>query len=181
MKKLYLTFVFSLALTSFIFAGEPVPGAEVFVEQEPNEEPMAFQQTGSSGTITFDHLDKGVYSIYIHLPKLEGKLIKGREKVKAETTSVYDANKKAYYIREPQGFFTVKFDGIKKIAGSNISPAYEKVKRNDDSRLLIARFTVTDNSGEITLKVEAITPKEFESKAKRVKHDTAKNTINNIR
>ncbi len=181
MKKIFMTIISGFIFTSFLFAGEPVPGAEVFAEQEPDEEPIAFQRTGSSGTITFDHLDKGVYKIYVILPLLKGKLTKGKEKVKPEAKSIYNPVKKSYYIREPQGFYTVKFDGFKRIAGANISPAYETVRSFGKEKLLIARFTVSENLGEITIKIEGITPKEFQSKVTKTKHDTAKSIINNVR
>jgi hypothetical protein len=180
MKKIFLTVALT-AFYAFLFAGEPVPGAEVFVEQEPNNEPIAFQVTGSSGTITFDHLDIGTYSIRIILPKPDDKLTKGKDKVKADLKSVYNAEKKIYYIREPQGFFAVKFDGLKKIAGANVAPAYEKAKSTAAGKLLIANFTVTDSPGEITVKVEGLTPKEFASKTKKLMHDTAKAVIQNVR
>jgi len=47
-------------------AGEPVPGAEVFVEQEPNEEPIASTTTDEKGTfkIVFDKiLNAGTYTV----------------------------------------------------------------------------------------------------------------------
>ena len=47
-------------------AGEPVPGAEVFVEQEPNEEPIASTTTNEKGTfkIVFDKiLNAGTYTV----------------------------------------------------------------------------------------------------------------------
>ncbi|NPA37561.1 MAG: carboxypeptidase regulatory-like domain-containing protein [Chlorobi bacterium] len=181
MKKLFSTIIFGFVFTSFLFAGEPVPGAEIIIEQEPAGDPVAYQITGSSGTATFAHLDKGVYRICVILPKLEGKLIKGSDKVKTDTKSVYNSEKRTYYIREPQGFFAVKFDGIKRIAGANIAPVYEKVKSAGEQKLFIGRFTVSEDSGEITIKVEGITPKEFQSKASKVMHDAAKTTINNVR
>ena len=103
MKKIFLTVALT-AFYAFLFAGEPVPGAEVFVEQEPNNEPIAFQVTGSSGTITFDHLDIGTYSIRIVLPKPDEKLTKGKDKVKVDLKSVYNAEKKTYYIRNHRDF-----------------------------------------------------------------------------
>jgi len=181
MKNLFLTVILSFIFTSFLFAGEPVPGAEIIIEQEPAGDPVAYQITGSSGTATFAHLDKSVYRICVILPKLEGKLVKGSDKVKTDLRSVYNTDKKTYYIREPQGFFTVKFDGFKRVAGANVSPAYETVRSYGKEKLLIARFTVSDDLGEITVKIEGITPKEFQSKVTKTKHDTAKSVINNVR
>ena len=181
MKKFYLIpvafFIFSVNLK----AGEPVPGAEVIVEQEPHDDPIAYQLTGSTGTVTLDNLDKGKYRIFLVVPQLSGKYVKGKDKVKSDLKSIFSPEKRTYFLREPQGFFAVKFDGLKRIAGSNIHPSYKKIRNSDKEKLLIAEFVVTQTPGEVTIKVEAITPKEFENKAKKTKHDTAKATINNIR
>jgi hypothetical protein len=50
-------------------AGEPVPGAEVFVEQEPNDEPIANTETDTAGTWTIEDIPTGTgYHIYIDIP-----------------------------------------------------------------------------------------------------------------
>ena len=122
MKKIYVTFVFSVLFFFTLKAGEPVPGAEVTVEQEPNEDPIAYQLTGSSGTVTIDHLDKGTYKILLRLPAQKPKMLKGVDKINPNLKSVYNHDKRTYYIKEPRGFFAVKFDGLKKISGTNIAP-----------------------------------------------------------
>ena len=181
MKKLYLTFVFFVLSFFALKAGEPVPGAEVTVEQEPNEDPIAYQFTGSSGTVTIDHLDKGTYRILLKLPDQAPKMLKGVDKINPKLKSVYNPDKRTYYIKEPKGFFAVKFDGLKKIAGTNIAPIYSKERNKYKERIVIGKFTITENNGEITIKINAITPKEFENNAMKTKHDTAKAVINNIR
>jgi len=181
MKKSFLTSILFFVFTFWSLAGEPVPGAEIIIDQSPYDDPVAYQVTGSSGTITFDHLDAGTYKIRIILPKLDEKFTKGQNKVKADMKSVFNAEKKTYYIREPQGFFAVKFEGLKKVAGSNIAPTYEKTKSAKGEKLLIASFTIVENMGEITIKIEGLTSKEFASKAKKTMHDTAKAVIRNMK
>ncbi len=181
MKSITFLFVFIVFTVSVTFAGEPVPGAEVFVEQEPDEEPIAFQKTGNSGTVTFGHLDKGMYRILITLPQQKGKLARGADKFDENTKSSYNTKKQSYLLHEKEGFFSVDFVNLKKIKDSKINPVYKVEKNRNGKQIVIATFKVDGKIGEITLKIEALTSKEFSSKAKKVKNDTAKAVIRNIR
>jgi len=64
-------------------AGEPVPGAEILVEQEPNDVPISLGQSNNDGEFTFTFPkgmkipDKGVFKITVTPPsKLKGSLKK---------------------------------------------------------------------------------------------------------
>jgi len=48
--------------------GEPVPGAEVYVELEPDDEPIANTQTDENGYYEVSGLPEGEYSINIQIP-----------------------------------------------------------------------------------------------------------------
>lgn len=169
---------------SFAFAGEPVPGAEIIIEQEqqnPDGETVAFQRTGNSGIITFDHLDRGKYKILIVLPNQKMTKTKEKNKFKKDLRSTYDANKRTYFLNEREGLFAIKFNNLKKISNSNITPIYKMNRKKDNSGIVIATFQIKGEVGEITLSVESLSQKEFSSKIKKIHNDTAKNTINNIR
>jgi hypothetical protein len=49
--------------------GNPVSGARIYLETEPGKKAHSFQQTGEAGGATFSHLDKGVYKIFLGIPK----------------------------------------------------------------------------------------------------------------
>ena len=55
--KLFLCAILFLSICSFatskVLAGEPVPGAEVYVELEPDDEPIANVQTNNDGEFLF--------------------------------------------------------------------------------------------------------------------------------
>lgn len=51
--------------------GDPVPGAEVYIEQEPNDEPVANTTTDVDGRFSFGGLGDSLYSIYVDIPGLE--------------------------------------------------------------------------------------------------------------
>ncbi|MCK4765004.1 MAG: carboxypeptidase regulatory-like domain-containing protein [Candidatus Aminicenantes bacterium] len=80
MKKLTLIFSGVLLLVSVVLfvnrvnlhaaTGEPVPGAEVYIEQEPNDDPIANTGSDSNGNFEFNGLyglEEGKYSVYIRL------------------------------------------------------------------------------------------------------------------
>ncbi len=180
MKRIIYLFLLIVFSGSVVFAGEPVPGAEVFVEQEPDEEPIAFQQTGNSGTVTFGHLDKGIYRILITLPQQKGKLARGADKFDESIKSGFNTKKQSYLFHEKEGFFTVDFVNLKKIKESKINPVYKVEKNRNGKRIVIATFKVDGKIGEVTLKIEALTSKEFSSKVKKAKHDTALALIRKI-
>ncbi len=48
--------------------GEPVEGAEIFVEEEPNDEPIASSCSDANGIYGFDLIPEGIYNIYVDIP-----------------------------------------------------------------------------------------------------------------
>ncbi|MBI4649362.1 MAG: carboxypeptidase regulatory-like domain-containing protein [Bacteroidia bacterium] len=48
--------------------GDPVPGAEIYIEQEPSEEPIANIETDTSGYYEFGNIPDGDYSIWVEIP-----------------------------------------------------------------------------------------------------------------
>lgn len=72
--NIYGTVLFSNATKSGIHikttdaTGEPVPGAEIILEQEPDENPVGFTISDENGSYSFDSIPQGQYSIEIDLP-----------------------------------------------------------------------------------------------------------------
>lgn len=87
----YVVFLFSASLFSFStsLAGEPVPGAEILIEQEPNDVPIAQAISNNHGEFVFSFPEgikipkSGTFKITITPPqKLKGsnaKKLKGME------------------------------------------------------------------------------------------------------
>lgn len=50
--------------------GEPVTGAEIYIEQDPSDEPIANTLTGNDGIWTVDSLEEGTYKIRVDIPGL---------------------------------------------------------------------------------------------------------------
>lgn len=180
MRTLISLIVIFILATFFSIAGEPVPGAEVYIEQETGKEPIAFQQTGDSGTASFAYLDKGVYRVYLVLPRQRGKLAGGDEKVECDLMAGYHADKKTYFLQQPEGYFTVQFSGFKKLAASGFAPGFGDRSRGSN-RILVGTFEVDGNNGSITLAIEAETAKTFAKNVMKVKHDAAMSAIRNMK
>ncbi|OFX18300.1 MAG: hypothetical protein A2033_17785 [Bacteroidetes bacterium GWA2_31_9] len=50
--------------------GEPIPGAEITLEQEPDDEPIMVTTSGNDGTYDFLDIPAGLYSLNIEIPGL---------------------------------------------------------------------------------------------------------------
>ncbi|OFX58035.1 MAG: hypothetical protein A2046_14410 [Bacteroidetes bacterium GWA2_30_7] len=48
--------------------GEPIPGAEITLEQEPDDEPIANTESNGNGDYTFNNLANAEYSIIVDIP-----------------------------------------------------------------------------------------------------------------
>jgi hypothetical protein len=192
MKTLLLSGIIGIiAFIGFLFTpGTPVPGAEVIIEQEGNRTPVAFHQTGNNGKVTFAHLPGGLYRIKITLPQQSGKLMRGRDNINCKLQVGYHNGKKQYFLREPEGFFTIKYSKIRRLANRNITPVYhletgdrnKQFERGNRSRQLeIGKVEVTGNNGSFTMELRAQRPKRFEKMVEKVIDDVEMITIRNTR
>lgn len=68
--------------------GEPVEGAEIFIEQQPNDEPLKKGKTDHTGTYHFKNLKSGTYKIVCKLPKTFDSTAKKAELAKAQKLHV---------------------------------------------------------------------------------------------
>jgi hypothetical protein len=177
------TFLFGLLNLIFfvINAGQPVPGAEVYIEQT-NEAPIAYQQTGNNGKVTFSHLSSGRYHISVTLPEQSGKLTRGRKKTDCKLKAGYHQENKEYFLQESEGFFIVQFSKLKRLDDHGISPVYNPRSEDGKKRILIGRFAVdSKRGGSITLSLEAEKPKQFLKKVEKVRHDASMAAIRNMK
>ncbi len=53
---------------STLAAGEPVPGAEIIIEQEPTDDPVAYSTTDDNGEFSIPDLPAGDYTIFTNVP-----------------------------------------------------------------------------------------------------------------
>jgi hypothetical protein len=158
--------------------GKPVQNAIIYIEPEESDIPVAFQKTGKAGGATFAHLDKGMYRIIMALPPQKGKLANESEDLPDDLHVGYHKDKNIYFVREPGGFFTIRFSNLKNLYDDNITPLYETDK-NDPARLVVGKFEVDGKYGSVTMKVSALTEKSFEKLIERYAEDVKMVIIRN--
>lgn len=183
MKTILLSGILSIiTIIGFLFKpGDPVPGAEVYIRQEGKNQPAAFMQTGDNGKATFSHLTSGVYRIEVTLPQQSGKLMRGRDKIDCELQVGYHSDKKQYFLREPEGFFTFNYSKLKRLEDKNITPVYNIFYDGDVKVVEIGKFEASGNNASFTLEMRAQRPKKFEKMVEKVKSDIEMVTIRNTR
>jgi len=77
---------------SILALGDPVPGAEIYIEQEPNDEPAGQQMTDGDGNYEFDNLGDATYSMVIDIPGLTMVSTYENIQVGASSTTYPDLN-----------------------------------------------------------------------------------------
>ncbi len=180
MKQIFLLGLLNVAFL-MVHAGQPVPGAEVYIEQT-GKKPIAYQQTGNNGKVTFSHLSPGHYNISVTLPEQSGKFLRGRERAGCKLKAGYHGEDKAYFLQEPEGLFIVQFSKLKKLGDKEIIPAYDVRSEDGEKRILIGRFTVDSRrGGSLTVALEAEKPKRFLQKVQKVRHDPSMAAIRNMK
>ncbi len=180
MKRIFLLGFLILA-GLMVKAGQPVPGAEVYIEQT-GKEPIAYQQTGNNGKVAFSHLSPGHYTISVTVPEQSGKFLRGRKRAGCKLKAGYHRENKAYFLQAPEGFFIIQFSKLKKLDEKEISPVYNVRSKDGEKRILIGRFTVESRrGGSITVALEAEKPKRFIKKVEKVRHDPAMTAIRNMK
>jgi len=179
MRNLVLFGILNM-LVIIVHAGQPVPGAEVYIEQDNNEAPIAYQQTGDNGKVTFSHLSDGKYSIVIKLPEQSGKFIRKREKIDCKLKAGYNNEDNEYYLSEPEGFFVINFSKLRKLDG-DIKPVYDIRHQKGEKRIEISRFEVDGRRGSLTISIETEKPKKFQKLVEKVRHDAAMSVIRNMK
>lgn len=71
-------------------AGEPVPGAEIIIEQEPNEDPVAMGVADEQGNYNIPRLETGSYKVVLEYPGIPR--ISSYENVEISSTNSYIGN-----------------------------------------------------------------------------------------
>jgi hypothetical protein len=181
MKALLISGILGvLSFIGFLFTpGEPVPGAEVYIEQEGNKEPVAYMQTGDNGKTTFSHLQSGVYRIKMSFPRQSGKYMRGRDNLNCRLEVGYHSGKKQYFLREPEGFFTIRYSKIRRFANKNITPVYHRGYSDQNNLIEVGKFEVNGNNGSFTLELRAQKPRKFAKMVEKLKDDVEMVTIRN--
>lgn len=151
--------------------GSPVSGVQVYLETEPGKKLIAFQHTGEAGSVTFGHLDKGVYKIYLEIPRQKEALEKKEESAAANYMVGYHSKKMLIFFQNPMGNFLLKFSNAEKMADSKITPMHETESAEQSARITIGKLEVTGKFGKISMKLSALSEKKFQKQIKKYEQD----------
>jgi hypothetical protein len=151
--------------------GNPVSGARIYLETEPGNKLIAFQQTGEAGGVTFSHLDKNVYKIFLEIPKQKESLQDKSESAAANFMVGYHSKKMLLFFQNSMGNFMLKFSDVEKLAESNITPMHETEGAEKNARIVICKLEVTGSYGKLALKLSALSEKKFQKQIKKYEQD----------
>jgi hypothetical protein len=173
-----MQFLFFLLSVLFIFGiGKPVDEAVVFIETRNNEKPVAHQITGETGKASFKFLDEGNYHMLIDFPQQEGKWMEEKSRHYTITKSTYNPKNKTYFYKGNEGYFSVKFSGLRKIDSEDFNPVFREIKQQDNTLIHLLDFYIRKNGGQVQVKIRALTAKQFKRKTERVEQDISEISI----
>ncbi len=117
--------LFSLTILSPLYAGkplkgEPIPGAEIYVELEDDSPITA--TTSEKGTFTFEGLKPGNYQVIVRLPEKSIESYTNKEAIKNPniTKSGYYHKKGQYFLSKNRGLFLIELEDYKKVNDKTI-------------------------------------------------------------
>lgn len=176
----FLTLLLSVFL---IFgAGKPAENAVVFIEsQRANQKPIAHQITGESGKVAFKFLDEGKYRVLIDFPQQEGKWIEEKRRHYTITKTSYNIKNKTYYYKGDEGYFSVKFSGLRKINQEDFNLVFRERKQDENTLINLLDFTTRKNGGRIQVKIKALTAKQFKRKTDKIEQNISELSIPGMR
>ena len=147
---------------STLAAGEPVPGAEIIIEQEPNDDPVAYSTTDNNGEFTIPDLPAGDYTIFTNVPGIP-----------MHNTYSFTITGNEYYqnldfVMTQDSIYTT--GSAAKINKNNIESSILNVFPNPTSNKIIINFNV-DKKSIMSLNI-------FDTNGKLVKQIENSKTIN---
>lgn len=171
-----------LLLTLVIFGtGKPVSNAVVFIESQGSKKPIAHQITGETGKASFKFLDEGNYRMLIDFPQQEGKWIEEKSRHYTITKSTFNSKNKTYYYKGTEGYFSVRFSGLRKIDSEDFRPVFREIQQDENRLINLLDFNTRRNGGQIQVKINALTAKQFKRKTDKIDQDISEISIPGMR
>lgn len=167
-------------LSVFVIFGscKPAEKAVVFIEsQRGNQKPVAHQITGESGKAAFRFLDEGNYQLLIDFPQQEGKYIQEKKRHYTIAKTSYNIKTKTYYYKGDEGYFIVKFSGLRKINQEDFKLVFRERKQDENTLINLLDFTTRRNGGRIQVKIKALTAKQFKRKTDKINQNISEISI----
>lgn len=157
--------------------GKPVSNAIVFIESPANDKPIAHQITGEKGKASFKFLDAGNYHMLIDFPQQDGKWLEEKSKYYTITKSTYNPKNKTYFYKGTEGYFSIKFSGLRKINSEDFKPVFREIRQEDNRLIHLLNFYIRKNGGQVQVKIKALTAKQYKRKTDRIEQDISEISI----
>jgi hypothetical protein len=149
--------------------GKPTEQTNIYLNSIITREIVAFQQTGTKGKVNFKYLNVGSYELIAEFPQQEGKYIKEKRKYNTLTVSSYNPKNKTYYYQSYEGYFSVKFSGLKKIPKESIKAVFREQRGEEGFKVVLSEFKAINNGANITVSVKTLTAAQFKRATDKTK------------
>ncbi len=174
--------LFFILITGFpFFTGKQTPGVSLFLETGSGRELIAFQQTGEKGKASFSFLDAGVYRLLIEFPQQTGRWIEEKPRHSTLAKASYHPKNKTYYYQGTEGYFAIKFSGLRKMEPENFQPVFREIRQEDGNQINVLQFRMRSNGGKINMMVKTLTAAQFKRKAEKAENDISLLSIPGIK
>ena len=177
MRLLILLF----AAGSIFITSKPATKARVIIEDTILRKQVGYQETGEKGKAGFQYLNKGSYRLLVEFPQQEGKWIKEKKKNSTLAKASFNEKNKTYYYQGSEGYFSIQFEGIKKIDKEQFKAVFREVKGERENQVVIAEFQTRKDGAQVELTIKAITAKKFKKATLKVENDISTISIQGIK
>jgi len=161
--------------------GKPAQDAKVFLEDGLGRKVIAFQNVNEKGKVTFQGLDEGDFRVLVIFPQQKGKYIRERAKHRTLAKAIYNPKTKTYFYQGDEGFFSVKFSGLKKIDSENFRAVFKEIRNEEENTIVIAELQTKRGGGQFSLKLKAITAAQFKNSTDKLENDISLYSIPHVR
>lgn len=169
------------AVSSIFIASNPAKNARVILEDTTNRKQVGYQEVGDKGKAGFPYLNEGNYRLIIEFPQQEGKWIKEKKKDSTLAKASFNEKNKTYYYHGSEGYFAVKFEGVKKIDKEKFKAVFREMKGEREKQVVIAEFQTRKDGAQVLLTVKAITAKKIKKATLKVENDISTISIQGIK
>ncbi len=175
-----LLFVFLFAALS-LFSNRYALNARIFLENNSGGGIVAFQKTSEKGKAAFQYLEEDNYSLQIIFPQQGGKYLKEKRRHNTLTKASYNTKNKTYFYQGKEGYFSVKFSGLKRIDSDSFKAVFRENKEDGELLIEIAQFQTRKDGAKISVQVKVLTAKQFKNATDKVGNDISMYSIQGIK
>lgn len=177
MKHILLILVIALPF----FSGKPTPGVNLYLEDGQGSNLIAYKQTGEQGKVSFGFLDGRTYRLLVEFPQQTGKWIEEKPRHATLSKAAFNPKNKTYYYQGMEGYFAIKFSGLRKIEHEKFNPVFREIRMEEGIQIIVLQFQTQRNGGQVNVQVRTLTAAQFKRKAEKASNDLSMLSIPGIK